>query len=181
MASLNRLVQLIGESLQEPPAVDWERLEGQTRLRFPSDYMELCRTYPPLRVDNFLGTLHPVEDEEGENLFSWAEEILGAAMDLVEEFPILGLVPFPLYPAEGGLFPWGVTDNSDHLFWRTQGPPDRWTVVVAEHSYAKDSWWEFNGSMTDFIVGIMTREITCPVLASDFPSADARIEQVPFL
>lgn len=180
MASLNRLVQFIGEPVQAPPAVDWERLREQTLLRFPSDYMELCRRYPPLRIDNFLGTFHPVEDEEGENLLSWAEDILGAAEDLIEEFPTLGLVPFPLYPVEGGLFPWGVTDNSDHLFWRTQGPPDGWTVVVAGHSYAKDDWWEFNGSMSDFLTGIMTHEVRCPVLASEFPSADARIEQVPF-
>ena len=49
-----------------------------------------------------------------------------------------------------------------------------------DHSYAKDAWWEFNGSMTDLIAGVMTGELTCPVLTSDFPSADATIEQVPF-
>ncbi|MFI0366734.1 SMI1/KNR4 family protein [Actinomadura sp. 1N219] len=176
---MNQVVRLVGEPVRVPPPVDWQRLREQLGLRLPGDYMELCRRYPPLRIDNFMGTFHPVEDSEGENLVSWAEDILGAAEDLNEEFPDLGLVPFSLYPAEGGLFPWGVTDNSDHLFWRTKGDPDTWTIVVAGHSYAEGEWWEFDGSMTDFIVGIMNREVICPVLASEFPSVDAKIVQVP--
>ncbi|TDC83680.1 hypothetical protein [Actinomadura sp. 7K507] len=179
MASLTRIIQLIGKPIQSPPPVDWDGLRVALGMRLPSDYMELCEKYPPLRVDNFLGTFHPIEDAEGENLVSWAEDILGTAEELIDEFPTLDLVPFPLYPVEGGLFPWGVTDNSDHLFWRTKGDPDAWTVVVADHSYGKGDWWEFAGSMTDFITGLMTREFTCPPLGLDFPSPNATIEQSP--
>ncbi|TDC58810.1 hypothetical protein E1200_32940 [Actinomadura sp. GC306] len=179
MASLTRMISLIGEPVQSPPPVDWDGLRGRLGMRLPRDYMELCRRYPLLDVDEFLGIFHPVENSEGENLVTWAEDILGAAAELIEKFPTLDLVPFPLYPAEGGLFPWGVTDNSDHLFWRTEGDPDAWTVVVAEHSYGKGAWWEFNGSLTDFVAGLMTRKFTCPVLTDDFPSPDAKIEQHP--
>ncbi|MBB4777967.1 SMI1/KNR4 family protein [Actinomadura livida] len=173
------MIELIGEPVQVPPPVDWDKLREQLGIRLPSDYMELCRKYPSLNVDDFLGIFHPIEDAEGENLVSWAEDILGAAEDLIEEFPTLDLVPFSLYPVAGGLFPWGVTDNSDHLFWRTEGDPDTWTVVVAGHSYDKGAWWEFNGSLTDFVTGLITRELVCPVLAPDFPSPDAKIEQCP--
>ncbi|TDC83677.1 hypothetical protein [Actinomadura sp. 7K507] len=89
------------------------------------------------------------------------------------------LVPFLLYPVEGGPFSSGVADNSDHLFWRTKDDPEAWTVVVAAHSYGKGAWWEFTGSMTDFITGLMTRELTCPVLDPDFPLPNATIEQNP--
>ncbi|MGP4021737.1 hypothetical protein [Actinomadura sp. 3N407] len=51
--------------------------------------------------------------------------------------------------------------------------------MEAAHSYGKGAWWEFNGSMTDLITGLMTRELTCPVLDADFPSPNAKIAQYP--
>lgn len=39
--------------------------------------------------------------------------------------------PYPLYPQHGGLLAWGLTQDADYLFWRTDdGDPDGWPVVV---------------------------------------------------
>ncbi|QFG22031.1 SMI1/KNR4 family protein [Actinomadura sp. WMMB 499] len=179
MTSLRRMLEIIGEPVEVSVPIDWGALERRFGSRLPADYVELCNRYPTLRVDNFLGIFHPTADADDGDLVSWVDDILGGAEELVDEFPALELVPYPLHPERGGLLPWGVTDNSDHLFWRTGGDPDAWTVVVAGHSYGKGAWWEFDGSLTDFIVGSVDRRVVCPVLDSDFPSPDAAITQVP--
>ena len=39
----------------------------------------------------------------------------------------------PLYPAPGGLLPWGSDGNGFTFFWLTEGPPDEWEVVWHDH------------------------------------------------
>lgn len=41
-------------------------------------------------------------------------------------------MPFALYPEPGGLFPWGLTDNGDRLYWLTEGEPNSWVSIIYE-------------------------------------------------
>jgi hypothetical protein len=38
--------------------------------------------------------------------------------------------PRSLFPEEGGLLPWGVTDNGDILNWITSDNPEKWSILV---------------------------------------------------
>jgi hypothetical protein len=42
--------------------------------------------------------------------------------------------PLPLFPATGGLLPFGSTQNTNYLCWRTKGRVDDWYVVMWDSS-----------------------------------------------
>jgi hypothetical protein len=80
--------------------------------------------------------------------------ILEEVADLSED----GLTEdYRFHPEPHGLFPWGVSNGGDRLFWRMTGPdPDRWPTVIGTR---EDFWWEHDGSMLALLVGFITGSI----------------------
>ncbi|MEU5878031.1 SMI1/KNR4 family protein [Spirillospora sp. NPDC047279] len=168
MSSLDELRLILGRAEGSRPGPDWERVEREIGLRLPGDYKLIVTEYPGLTIDRFL-TVHRPAGESFHDLRSFAESILEGARELRDEFDE---IPYPLYPEEGGVYPWGSTANGDHVFWQVTGPPDSWPVVVAGRDYAEDDWWRFDGSASDFLAGVLTGRVSCPVLVEGFPRAE---------
>jgi hypothetical protein len=75
-------------------------------------------------------------------------------------------VAYPIWPEPGGLLSWGATDYADMFYWDTSpGHPDRWTVVATTRG--RYEWFSFAGSMSQFLVALLTRRITVPFLVAD--------------
>ena len=76
-----------------------------------------------------------------------------------------GEFPYPLYPENGGVLPWGGTDNGDQLYWVTNGTPNEWTVLINE--VRSSNFQEFDYSMTGFICAWIKGDIECELIPYD--------------
>jgi hypothetical protein len=62
-----------------------------------------------------------------------------------------------------------MTDNGDVLYWKTEGDPDEWRVVIFDPRESQQ--FEFPGGMTEFLAAVLTRRVECRAFPRDFPSA----------
>ncbi|WP_460363254.1 hypothetical protein [Actinocorallia lasiicapitis] len=58
-----------------------------------------------------------------------------------------------------------MTDNGDRCVWLTEGDPENWRIAV----FFDWRWWVCNGGLLDFLIGILTRQVRCPLFPRIFP------------
>ncbi|MEU0485851.1 hypothetical protein ABZ260_42625 [Streptosporangium sp. NPDC006013] len=182
MATVADLVAIIGPPNKSASAVDWTAIEAETGLVFPSDYKVWTAQYADLRLNDFLYVSRP---DLGGLERQCAIHRMSQLRPLIEEWGTINLVddegretevsPFPLYPELGGVYPWGSTDNGDYLLWLTGPDPEKWTIVITDGWM----WWHYPGSLMDFLVGIMSRKVLCPLFPDDFPDGTDIEEYTP--
>ena len=90
--------------------------------------------------------------------------ILEADREIRDSFP--DDVPEALFPEPGGLHPWAGTDNGDRLYWRTEGNPDSWSVVVWESRGPQ--YEDYALTMSGFLVAWLQGDVRIPM----FPPED---------
>ena len=78
--------------------------------------------------------------------------------------------PYDVYPTNGGILPWGRTDNGDTLNWIVNTYGD-WAILVDGGS---GDYFEYNGSMTGFLYGVLSSSIVCSIFQSNFPDKDSK-------
>ncbi|MEV0975052.1 SMI1/KNR4 family protein [Microtetraspora glauca] len=157
-------------------------MEDEVGLTFPSDYREWLTRYTEVQLDGFLYIIHPGGRPE-KSALTQAREMLDPLVFVTEDLDPIWLVgdqgggaevnPFPVYPNPGGLYPWGVTDNGDTCLWLTDQDPEKWTVVITDGA----DWWQFKGSFSDFLVGLLKGLAVCPIFPRRFPGS-AHIEEI---
>jgi hypothetical protein len=182
VATLADLEALIGAPYAVPPIVDWREFERTSGLRFPSDYKALCGRYGMLEIDAFMSVDHAGIPANVEVKLSESIQGLNLLRILTDEYRSIYLIddsgieveaePYRYYPELGGLFPWGATQNGDTLLWLTEADPERWTIVVTDGG----SWWHFAGNLTEFLVGVLSGRVNCPILP-EFTSSDLNVVQ----
>ncbi|MGW2016682.1 hypothetical protein [Streptomyces sp. NPDC001927] len=158
MSARSSLTDLLGHAPSSPPPVDWEQTERRLGFAVPADYRAWATVYPQITIDNFLTVFHPAAAPP--NLFSADDDLLAFDRMLKEADP--DDIPYPLHPEPGGLYPWGTTRNSERLHWYPAG--NRIVVI------GRAGNWEHRGTMTQFLTDILTRQVTCPLFPSGFPS-----------
>lgn len=170
--SLEAVVPGLKELRPEGPRqVDIESIDRLLGVRLPSDYREFILAYPAIELDEFLRVYAPVPGLE-EGFVEEIHEELEILGDLYESGDDLsgGYAP---YPAEGGLLPWGASLSGDTFFWKVAtGDGDRWPVVVGGRN---GDWWEFDGGVIAFLVGLIDGTIERHGLPRDVPSATPRV------
>jgi hypothetical protein len=147
---------------------DWEAVEKELGTPLPEDYKEFIRVYGSGSIDKFLVVFNPFSANEFVNLLDGGLSHLGAFATIAAQFP--QYFPQPIFPSPGGILTFARTDNGDALYWVTSGPPEQWTVTVFESR--GDEHFDFDGSMTEFLVALLTRSIQCSVFPEDFPSEE---------
>ncbi|WP_141747662.1 hypothetical protein [Streptomyces nanshensis] len=71
-------------------------------------------------------------------------------------------MPYPLFPAPGGLLAWGGNFNSDHFFWLTNSvDPDDWPVVWFQNSSRR--WHRYSGRRETESAAALDRRSEQPV------------------
>ena len=160
------------------PAPARPRRLGQRRvalgLALPADYKGVIGRYGAGAFSDLLIVLNPFLPNAYLDLLRGGSQILESARTARDSNP--GLLPVPIHPEPGGILPWGVTEAGDTLYWRTEGKPDAWPVVLRRSSGASVTSYPWNVSR--FLAEWLGRRSLAAVFggASDF----AVPEFIPF-
>lgn len=140
----------------------WEEVEKKLGITFPEDYKIFIDSYGEGGINEFLWILSPFSKNEYLNSIEKFKVMKDAYINMQSEFP--EQFSFDFYNGKTGLFPWGITDNGDELFWNYKG--DILELVVYESRYASNM--SYIMSMEEFLCKLLRKEIICPIFPDDF-------------
>lgn len=140
----------------------WEEVEKKIGIIFPEDYKLFIDSYGEGGINEFLWILSPFSENENLNSIEKFKLMQEAYISMQREFPEQFL--FDFYNGKSGLFPWGITDNGDELFWNFKG--DTLEIVVYESRYARNM--SYIMGMEEFLCKLLKKEIECPIFPDDF-------------
>ncbi|WP_309646738.1 SMI1/KNR4 family protein [Phenylobacterium sp.] len=135
----------------------WEPIEAELGTVLPQDYKNFVRLYGNGSFMEFLCVHTPTS---GSIYVRLAPEVRTICKNLLIEDDL----PYPLWPAPGGLLPLGKTDFGDYLFWLPRGPPADWKIVVWGRGLGQ--FEVFDCDLTDFLAGLAIGDM----IPEDFPS-----------
>lgn len=141
---------------------DWMGFQKKFNIKFPSDYVKFIETYGTGSINNFLWILTPYESNQNINIFSKAEIMRDSYNYMKNMFP--GIFSYCIYPDEGGLLPWGYTDNSDELYFDLKND----TIIVMESRYS--DIYEYKMGMIEFLYKLFMKDINCNAFPESFIS-----------
>lgn len=166
VSDVARLITPPNNPNEAPQQRDWSNIEAALATSLPEDYKEFINLFGTGKIDNFLWIFNPFSQNENINLATKVHVQLTALFELQAYGEVL---PYKLFPESNGVFPFGITENGDVLYWHTVGQPDAWTVLVNE---ARSPDWEaFEMIMTEFLFKVLSRQIHPNAFPSAFPSA----------
>lgn len=171
---MNKVIDSLCEIMPPPPSptgVVLDQYEAGYDLKLPSDYVDFIRTYGDGRVCDFLTVYNPFSQSKP---FSMARRS-PSSLESFRRFK--DRIPFDLFPTEGGLFPWGMSDDGDDFFWITRGNPEDWTVCV--HDRGVIEFYDEKMTFSQFLFDLLSRggqsRFASPFF-DDEPSFEAYIE-----
>ena len=151
---------------EAPRSAEWSEIERKLGIALPADYKHFLERYGSGRIDEFISIFNPIASNKFLNLNHQIEEQLNVIRELKAEGS--EVVPFKRFPADGGILPFGKTDNGDVLFWVTVGQPDTWSVAV--NASRSPEWEVFSCGMVEFLSNVLRKHESCPIFPYDFPS-----------
>lgn len=157
-----RIDKVLSVSKKQYATNAWKDIENQMRFKFPPDYKTFIDSYGEGGVNEFLWSLSPFSKCDNLNLLVNFKEMRDAYIYMKKQFPEDFSLEF--YNGRIGLFPWGVTDNGDELYWNVK--EDTVELVVYESRYSKEERYLMD--MTEFLFGLLDRSITCSIFPDDF-------------
>ncbi len=156
----------------EAHGAPWASVESAIGTALPDDYKSFIERYGSGRINCFLWIFNPFSQRPYVNLGSQISLKLDALKTLARDFG--EKCPYPLFPEDDGLLPLGITDNGDVIHWLRRGEPNDWKIVVNEARGPR--YEEFDGDVTSFLRRMLTREIECSLLPSNFPEGAPSFE-----
>ena len=84
-----------------------------------------------------------------------------------ESFP--ELYKHNVYDGVDGIFPWGITENADVLYWLFEGGNAKEVIV---YNARGGDYYTSPLSFSDFLYKVLKKEIKCDKFPSDFPSSE---------
>jgi len=145
----------------------WDAIEAGLGTALPQDYKDFVRLYGSGYFMEFLGVSVPSTKNPNVRF----EAQVGLTCQTFADWDDEEL-PYPMWPAPGGLIPFGGTDNGDFLFWLAQGTPDDWRVVVWDRGMQE--FEVLNCGLTDFLTGLATGEAA----PKEFPDSLLPCDQI---
>ena len=140
----------------------WEEVENKLEIVFPEDYKMFIDFYGEGGINEFLWILSPFSENENLNSIKKFKEMKNAYINMQNEFPEEFLYNF--YNGKMGLFPWGITDNGDELFWNFKG--ETLELVIYESRYMSNISYAMG--MEEFLYKLLKKEVICPIFPDDF-------------
>lgn len=157
--NINKLLPLQQEKSKKN---SWAEVEKKMGITFPEDYKLFIDSYGEGAINEFLWILSPFSENENLNSIEKFKLMRDAYISMQIEFP--EHFPFDFYNGKSGLFPWGITDNGDELFWNFKC--DTLEIVVYESRYAGNM--SYTMGMEEFLCKLLKKEIECPIFPDDF-------------
>jgi len=156
-------------------SAEWSKIEQELNLSLPSDYKSYIARYGSGCIGGLLWPLNPFAANPNINLMQQFKGTLDALRSLRDRFG--EELPYQLYPERGGLFPWGLTDNGDSLYWLTEGGPEGWPVVV--NAGREPRYERYNLPMTEFLACLVEGTFRSEIVPSDFIDAHHLFKVAP--
>lgn len=166
--SLGDLRRIVAPPEATGERIDWPAVRERIGVDLPSDYRALVEAYGAGALDGFLWIYSPFADNPYVNVLDEAVRELGA-LRAIRAGGGTDEVPYQVEDVrQSELLPWGGTDNGDICFWhRVKPDPESWTIAI--HESRGPDWFTYDGNATDFLVGVLTRSISCYIFPDDFP------------
>lgn len=140
----------------------WEEVEKRIGITFPEDYKEFIDSYGEGSINEFLWVLSPFCKNENLNSIKRFKVMQESYNSIKKEFPEDFL--FEFYYGQNGLFPWGITDNGDELFWNYKD--DTIDIIVYASRYTE--YVTYAMSMEEFLCNLLKKDIICSIFPDDF-------------
>jgi hypothetical protein len=100
----------------------------------PQDYKDFIDFYGGGKIAGFISIFSPFSENINLNVINQFSQQSGVLRELASSGEVL---PYPAFPAVGGIIPVGMTDNGDVIYCRAGEA--KWSVVVNE---ARGPEWE---------------------------------------
>ncbi|MFE7244731.1 hypothetical protein [Streptomyces sp. NPDC057580] len=156
---------LMTQRLEVPRRINWQMVFDGLRTGLPDDYITLAESYPRLEIGQFLFVTSPAPGGEAGFVEAKKEDLAGAE-DMAQKGMLGG---YPAFPESGGLLLWGSSIDGDEFYWRTEGQPNEWTVVVAGRN---DDWFHYEGSLTGYLAWLCSGTAVPHGLPPNFPGPE---------
>ena len=168
LSELTRLVLPPKDPLDAGTPQQWTHLEQTLGTPLPSDYKQLVMTYGVGWFANWIAVFSPFSPGSNLNLTNpalWQALADNGGYTAFHH-------GFPVFPAAGGLLPWGQDDNAHPFCWLTVGPPDTWEVISLDRHYSQ-AYRHIPVSLTELLAGWFAGRITGDWYPEDvFPLKD---------
>lgn len=143
----------------------WSEFEKQYSIILPKDFKDFINFYGVGGINNFIWILNPFEKDQNINFITKKNILLSSYEHSKKQYP--NLYPFDIYPSEGGIIPWGFTDNGDELYWKSSLIED-WLIVIYESRSSE--YFEYDMSFTEFLYKLVTSQIRCDDIFEEYKS-----------
>jgi SUKH superfamily protein len=142
---------------------DWAAVEAELGTSLPSDYKQFIEAYGTGKINDFIMVFNPFASNRYVNLIEAGTVVGDAYRTSRANAP--EYYDQRVYPEPGGLLAVARTDNGNDIYWRTVGQPDAWTVVA--YQGRGPNYYDYRGSLTEFLSGLLTRTLLCDVFPDD--------------
>ena len=169
-----KLIMQPPTSPSDPPSGEgWQFVERSLAIELPKDYKDFVSVYGTGVINHFVWILSPFTSNKNLNLIYQAMTRLDAQRQFHAESATVS--QYSLYPAPNGIFPWGVTDNGDVLYWHCRGPSSIWTIAICDSRSSK--WQAFDLTMGQFLIAVLTKRLIVDTFPDDFLSETPHFSQ----
>ncbi|SET16771.1 SMI1/KNR4 family protein [[Clostridium] polysaccharolyticum] len=141
---------------------NWKTIEKENNIVFPEDYKWFLENYGVGSINDFLWVFSPICDNLNLNSFE-QYKIMKNSYELMINNNLIEY-EYSFYDNGIGLFPWGITDNGDELYWNYLNEGTE--IVVFAARYTDIISCKLN--MTDFLTGVLTQKLKYDLFPDDF-------------
>lgn len=150
--------------VDRPSLEQWAALEQQVGRALPPDYKALLDLFGSGAFGSYeeggaffdlIFTLSPGCTRDDLDAFALMLDLSEVIAEMKRQWP--GDVPYPVWPEPGGLLYLGGTTTTHCIYWRTDGPPDTWTVAICDRPC--EAWFHWEGDLTSFLAAMVTRRV----------------------
>lgn len=140
----------------------WSSVQNELNILFPEDYKEIISLLGSGAVNDFLWIFSPFSSNANLNLINKFYEIRDSYEYMKKNFPEKFSLEY--YNGERGIFPWGITDNGDELYWNFKDDSAEILVYASRYS----SMMKYKMNLLDFLIGVLSKKIYCDIFPKDF-------------
>jgi hypothetical protein len=151
-------------------------IEEELEHQLPADYRKLMEVYGPGCFDEFMWLYRNFPEngnldirhrtQKARRVFSGsASSNLNIMLDGLEA-------------TRQDVISWGGTNNGDLCIWVAVGSSDQWPIIVVDAR--EDIYLKFRGSVTEFLLAFLRRNMVSDIFPDDFPSEAPGFSKNPY-
>ncbi len=157
---LTKVLEVPNNPVEIQGGKSWAEVESEIASRLPDDYKAYIQQYGTGYIADYLVIWNPFASLETVNLITQLDlrlKDIRRAKDNYRESFGMEFPPYPIFPEEGGILPFGATINGHIIFWKTTQKPNNWTIVISKSRSTK--FEEHVMNTTEFLTNLMLRRL----------------------